>query len=149
VIGPRTPLARDALEFDYGYDSGEEWEEEPAGDADDVEDGEEEDAEAEDRDSDLDSWLVDDDEPVEPGSPPDPNLLDGDVPMVDLPPKRKAVTVDSEEKQNSKKRKVVVPLVAFAKGPCWEDTIGRCGHEVFKPYQIKLFNGTLFSSCPP
>ena len=142
-IGPRTPLAKDTLAFDYGYDSGEEWEEEPVGDADDVVDGgEEEDGDGDDSDSDLESWLVDDDdEPVsvhdKDSSPP---LLDLTVAAPIL--KRKA---HNTEKKSGKKRKVVLPLTPFAKGPVWESTIGQCNYDPFNPYRIQLFNGILLS----
>jgi chromatin assembly factor 1 subunit A len=138
VIGPRRPFARDALQMDYSYDSGEDWDEEPAGD-DVAEDADEEDVEGSDKDSDMESWLVDDDEDVgEDVSTQD--LLDGDLPIPDISPaKRKQ---EPDEAKAPKKRKVVVPLVPFAKGPCWESEIGRCEHDLFKTYQMKLFNGT-------
>ncbi|TFK42940.1 hypothetical protein BDQ12DRAFT_677051 [Crucibulum laeve] len=140
IIGPRSPFAKDVLVFDYSYDSGEEWEEEPAGDADDVvEDAEDEDGE-EDPDSDLDSWLVDDDE--------EPEVSLDDAPPIDFPtqpPKRKA---EDAENKLGKKRKVVVPLVPFSKGPYWEKTIGRCDYDPFKPYRIQLFNDTPFPINP-
>ena len=140
LIGPRTPLAKDTLAFDYAYDSGEEWEDEPVGDVDDVVDGgEEEEGDSDEQDSDLESWLVDDDnEPAilidDKNSPPP--LLDLTIaaPML----KRKA---DDAEKKSGKKRKVVLPLTPFAKGPVWEPTIGQCNYEPFNPYRIQLFNG--------
>ncbi|KAF8968365.1 hypothetical protein BDZ97DRAFT_431832 [Flammula alnicola] len=144
IIGPRTPLAKDVLVFDYGYDSGEEWEEEPVGE-DVVDDGEDEDADADEPDSDLDSWLVDDDEEpalamLDRSSPP---------PLFDFPnappPKRKA---EDTERKIGKKRKVVVPLVPFAKGPVWESIIGQCHYEPFKPYAIQLLNDTPLSIDP-
>ena len=147
IIGPRTPLAKDTLVFDYGYDSGEEWEEEPAGDADDVvDDGEEEDGDGDEPDSDLESWLVDDDdEPAislhDKHSPPPPLDLTVATPIL----KRKA---DDSEKKNGKKRKVVLPLTPFAKGPVWESTIGHCDYDPFKPYRIQLFNGIFLSIVP-
>lgn len=143
-VGPRAPFARDVLSLDYAYDSGEEWEEEN-GDADDVVEDAEEDEAGDEEDSDLDSWLVDDDDVEDPGTPIDkressPDLF-LDVPMP-APPiaKRKA----SEEKpKRSKKRKVVVPLVPFTKGPCWETNIGDCLYEPFAPYRIHLLDGIL------
>jgi hypothetical protein len=141
IIGPRTPLARDVAVFDYGYDSGEEWEEEPAGDADDIiDDGEDEDGEQDDADSDMESWLVDDD-----AEPLSPALSRGASPVfstLQASAKRKA---ESEDAKLAKKRKVVVPLVPFAKGPSWEQTIGRCEHNMFNAYRIQLFNGTCSS----
>ncbi|KAH7924570.1 hypothetical protein BV22DRAFT_498652 [Leucogyrophana mollusca] len=147
IVGPRTPFARDVVARDYGYDSGEEWEDEAPGEADDVvDDGEDEDAEG-DADSDLDSWLVDDDEVEEVGTPIE--ARDGSPFPLDLPPhpsKRKAEK--SEDKQPEKKRKVVVPLVPFAKGPCWESAIGQCEYDPFKPYRIQLFNDTPYPIDP-
>jgi hypothetical protein len=159
VIGPRSPFARDMLARDYGYDSGEEWEDEGPGDADNVDDDEDEDGEGEEADSDADSWLVDDDE-VEESVPDDrdlsPSLLD-----IPLPPhRRKAISpllldishsaskrkAETTNKQPEKKRKVVVPLVAYSKGPLWESVIGHCEYDPFKPYRIQLFNGTSFTS---
>jgi len=139
IIGPRKPLATDTLVFDYGYDSGEEWEEESVVGEEVEDDGKDEDGDAEDADSDLESWLVDDDEV------PDSTFLDhhnsSPPPFLDLPnapPKRKA---EDTERKIGKKRKVVIPLVPFAKGAVWESTIGVCEYEPFKPYAIQLFNG--------
>lgn len=136
-VGPRTPFARDVVALDYTYDSGEEWEEE-SGEADDVvEDAEDDDA-GEEPDSDLDSWLVDDDEVEEPGTPiEDRELSPGMPPPLPLP-KRKA---NDEGKKLNKRRKVVVPLVPYMKGPCWEAEIGKCMYEPFKQYRIQLLNG--------
>ncbi|KAJ3508632.1 hypothetical protein NLJ89_g5647 [Agrocybe chaxingu] len=146
IIGPRTPFAKDTLVFDYGYDSGEEWEEEPAGE-DVAEDADDDDGDADEQDSDMDSWLVDDDEePVDlsslgRNSPP---------PLFDFPgpqpqPKRKA---EDEQAKTSKKRKTVIPLVPFAKGPIWETTVGECLYDPFNPYAIQLFNDTPLSVDP-
>ena len=139
-VGPRTPFARDVVAVDYSYDSGEEWEEEEQGDADNVDDDDEDEGGAtEEVDSDLDDWLVDDDE-VEPGTPIEerpgsPDFFDFNMPQA--PPKRKR----DPEASSVKKRKVVVPLVPFNKGPCWESVIGECEYEPFKGYRIELFNG--------
>jgi chromatin assembly factor 1 subunit A len=137
TIGPRSPFKRDQAVLDYGYDSGEEWEEE--GEADDVvEDGDEEDGDADDPDSDLDSWLVDDDEVETVGQERScsPSSVEIITPLT--PPKRK---LDSGDRKLGKKRKVVVPLVPFAKGPCWEPAVAQCQSDLIKPFQIRLFNG--------
>ncbi|KAG8217560.1 chromatin assembly factor 1 subunit A-domain-containing protein [Butyriboletus roseoflavus] len=137
IVGPRTPLERDVLARDYGYDSGEEWEDEAPGDADNVEDdGEDDEPDAEDADSDLDSWLVEDDDEIRPPLDLDdlsPPPLDPSMP----PPKRKAENI---EKRSDKKRKVVVPLVPYVKGPCWESYIGHCEYDPFNVYRIQLLN---------
>jgi chromatin assembly factor 1 subunit A len=138
IIGPRQPFAQDTLVFDYAYDSGGEWEDEPIGD-DVVDDGEDEDRDDEERDSDMDDWLVDDDEEqnlvaLSRNSSPPP-IVELPVPS---PPKRKA---DDGERKLSKKRKVVVHLVPFAKGPMWESIIGQPEYEPFNSYTIRLFNG--------
>ncbi|KAF9246469.1 chromatin assembly factor 1 subunit A-domain-containing protein [Melanogaster broomeanus] len=147
VVGPRTPLERDVLARDYGYDSGEEWEDEGAGDADDVvDDGEEDDPDVEDADSDVDSWLVDDDE-AEADSPLDPRDLSPSLLDLPMPPPLKRKTENSEN-QPEKKRKVVVPLVPYAKGPFWESTIGQCEYDPFEGYRIQLFNDTPYPINP-
>ncbi|KAJ7273545.1 chromatin assembly factor 1 subunit A-domain-containing protein [Mycena haematopus] len=144
IIGPRTPFARDVAVFDYGYDSGEEWEEEPAGDADDIiDDGEDEDGEPDDADSDMDSWLVDDD-----GEPPSPGLSRGGSPVFSALPASAKRKADPEDPKLAKKRKVVVPLVPFVKGPSWEQTIGLCEYNMFNAYRIQLFNDTQFPIDP-
>lgn len=136
-VGPRTPIERDVLARDYGYDSGEDWEDEGPGDADDVvDDGEDDEPDAEDADSDLDSWLDDDDE-IQPPL----DLDDLSPPHFDLtmpPSKRKAENI---EKRSDKKRKVVVPLVPYVKGPFWESYIGHCEYDPFNSYRIQLLNG--------
>ncbi|KAG5354202.1 hypothetical protein C0989_003715 [Termitomyces sp. Mn162] len=143
IIGPRVPFSRDVLVFDYGYDSGEEWEEEPSGDADDVNDDAEDEEEDNDADSDADSWLVDDDEDVEI-SLEDMDQLDlPELPA--LPSKRKA---EEGEKKSMKKRKIVIPLIPYAKGPCWESSIGQCEYSIFDPYRIQMFNDAPLSFDP-
>src|SRR6267378_395446 len=46
IIGPRNPSAKDTLVFDYGYDSGEEWEQESIVGEEVEDDGKDEDGEA-------------------------------------------------------------------------------------------------------
>lgn len=146
VIGPRTPFAQDLLARDYAYDSGEEWEDEDASQADDVvDDAEEDDGDGDEADSDVDSWLVDDEE-MEISLPSDPrDLSPSSIDLPISPPKRKA---DGAGRQLEKKRKVVVPLVPFAKGPCWEPVVGRCEYELFEPYRIQLFNDVPYPIDP-
>ncbi|KAI0080560.1 hypothetical protein K474DRAFT_1657705 [Panus rudis PR-1116 ss-1] len=137
-VGPRTPFARDVVAIDYTYDSGEEWAEEDEGGDDVVEDADEDDAGGDDADSDLDSWLVDDDDIEDPGTPIEER--EGS-PFDNLPPppkpKRKA---DGDNSKGLKRRKVVVPLVPFSKGPCWDENIRKCEYEPFNPYRIHIFN---------
>ncbi|EIW84959.1 hypothetical protein CONPUDRAFT_149822 [Coniophora puteana RWD-64-598 SS2] len=141
VVGPRRPFAKDVVARDYGYDSGEEWEAEEPGDADDVmEDGEDDEGDGEEPDSDLDSWLVDDEDVEDPGTPIEAR---DNSPPLDFPlplPKRKE---HGDHDQPTKKRRMVVPLVPFAKGPCWEPAIGECEYEPFEHYRIQLLN-----DCP-
>ncbi|KAI0797807.1 hypothetical protein C8Q75DRAFT_739751 [Abortiporus biennis] len=155
-VGPRTWKAKDVIGRDYTYDSGEEWEEgEEEGEGEEVDDGDEDgDGKDEEADSDLDSWLVDDDDDVEPGTPiEDRELSLGmDVDTLELPvvkPKRK---VEEESQPHSKgmgkKRKVVVPLVPFTKGPCYEDKIGKFTYEPFSTYSLQLCNDTPFPINP-
>ena len=141
TVGPRTPFARDAATFDYTYDSGEEWEEEEEG-GDDVMSNDGEDvAETSDIDSDLDDWLVGDDEDLDPGTPLSERA---GSPFSLIPPplldQTKRKPVKTEDRREPKKRKVM-PLVPFNKGPCLENTIGLCDYEPFNHYRIQLFNG--------
>ncbi|TBU32249.1 hypothetical protein BD311DRAFT_714705 [Dichomitus squalens] len=159
-IGPRTPFARDAVQVDYGYDSGEEWAEEDAGEADDVlDDGGEEEGAEDERDSDLDSWLVDDDEVEEEGTSGGERVGSPGSPELELLPlhgagakrKTKGEEKDAERGERvggGKKRRVVVPLVPFCKGPEWETSIGQCAYAPFGAYRIQLFNDTPFPIDP-
>lgn len=145
-VGPRSPFARDVVSLDYTVDSEAEWEEEEEGDVLDggEEDGEDDGAVAEEVDSDLDSWLVDDDEIVDPGTPIDEREGSPDFPFNVPPPplpKRKSKEDSEGASKEAKKRKVVVPLVPFTKGPCWENTIGEVTYEPFKAYSIQLLGG--------
>ena len=142
VVGPRTPFAKDAVAFDYGYDSGAEWEEEEEG-GDDLNsiNGSEDDSSDVGSDE-MDDWLVDDDE-VEPGTPLSDRASPPPFPVPNEPPvKRKSAT---EMSKKETKRRKVMPLVPFAKGPCLEQTIGECDYEPFKQYRIQLFNGNVLS----
>ncbi|TDL27563.1 hypothetical protein BD410DRAFT_740732 [Rickenella mellea] len=136
-VKSRKPLARDPVALDYSYDSGAEWEEEEEGGDDlmsldgsaDEEDGSE---------SELDDWLVDDAAVEDPGTPLSERAGSPDFPPLPAP-KRK---LPSGECKDTKKRKVVVPLVPFTKGPCWEVALGKPAYDPFKPYCIRLFNDT-------
>jgi chromatin assembly factor 1 subunit A len=122
IVGPRSPFARDLLARDYGYDSGEEWEDEGAADADNVDDYDNDEGDGEECDSDLESWQVDDDE-IEEVVPDDRDLSPSLLDLPPPPPKRKAEPLS---KQPEKKRKIVVPLVPYMKDPLWESIIGQC-----------------------
>lgn len=147
-VGPRAPFARDVVSIDYAVDSEAEWEEQDEGEGEVLDggedDGEDDGAGAEDVDSDLDSWLVDDDEPVEPGTPVEERFGSPDFPLIPLPPPKRKAKVEEETKEQktgSKKKRVVEHLVQFEKGPCWEGTIGECAWEPFKAMRIEFFNG--------
>ncbi|KAI5123318.1 hypothetical protein M0805_009339 [Coniferiporia weirii] len=150
VVGPRTPYAKDAVAFDYSYDSGEEWEEEEEG-GDDLMDLTGSDAgESSDLGSELDDWLVDDDDnDLDPGTPLSGRegspALPPSLPGPEPPMKRKSIK--NEERKEPKKRKVM-PLLPFSKGPCWENVIGECSYEPFKQHRIQLFNDTPFPIDP-
>ena len=154
-VGPRTPFAQDLVQVDYSYDSGEEWAEEE-GEADDVVEDADEDGDGDDEpDSDMDSWLVDDDDVDEPGTPIEDRLGSPGFPDVDVlsssSNKRKAKENEKEKEKDkcvNKRRRVVIPLVPFSKGPEWERMVGRCTYEPFNAYRIQLFNGKHISSSP-
>ena len=137
TVGPRCPFTRDGVVLDYTYDSGEEWEPEEEGDdLINVDDSGDEKADS-DADSDMDSWLVDDDEEIV-----DPIPLDTDIPdLMPTVPEQKRKRPAQAKNAESKKRKVVVPLVPFVKGPLWENEIGSCSYEPLRGFRIQLFNG--------
>ena len=137
TIRPRRPFARDVVAIDYSYDSSEEWEEECPGEADDVADDNDDDDEGDvGEDSDADSWLVDDDndDDVEAVVP-----VDGadSVPF----PKRRLEGANGTG--NSYKKRRVVPLVPFIKGPVWDPSITKTAEEVFIPFRVRFFNGNV------
>jgi len=152
-VGPRAPFGRDVVAVDYTYDSGEEWAGEEEGGGDDVVEMSDEDKDEDEDASDMDDWLVDEDE-EEVATPIEERDLGDEFPFPPLPDvgkgKRKADMEKDEAKEKeragdsakAKKRKVVVPLVPFTKGPCWENDIGRCEYDPFKQYRIQLFNGS-------
>lgn len=157
-IGPRAPFKKDAVQVDYAYDSGEEWAEEDAGEADDVlDDGGEDEGADDEPDSDLDDWLVDDDEVEEPGTLLGERMSSPGFPDLNLTPlnscggtgKRKVKEEKAERSGGGKKRKVVVPLVPFFKGPEWETAVGQCAYEPFKAYRMQLFNGMCLLTFTP
>jgi chromatin assembly factor 1 subunit A len=104
-----------------------------------MDDAEDDDADGEDPDSDLDSWLVDDDEELDGPIMVDERELSPSL-LPDLPPRTGKRKSDDTEKKTEKKRKVVIPLVPFSKGPCWEQAIGQC-EDFMAPFRIQLFNG--------
>lgn len=153
-VGPRRPLGRDTAQFDYAYDSEEDWEEEEEGEA----KGEEVDADAmsvdSEDESDADSWLAPDDEiEVATGFSGSPPPLDDDPFLTPAPPvpvpkpaagkpyvtkKRKAATGAARE--GGEKKRKVVPLVPWIKGPHWEDGNAK-EVQAFKAHRIRLLNG--------
>ena len=144
-IKPRRPFARDDITIDYAYDSGEEWGEEEEGGGDDVLGDSDDERGDEEESDDLDGWLVDGDDeevvtPIEEREGldafPFPPVPEGSKVKRKA---RKEKETDTESK--SKKRKVVVPLMPFIKGPCWETAIGECDYEPFNQYRIQFFNG--------
>jgi chromatin assembly factor 1 subunit A len=151
LIKPRRPFARDHIAIDYSYDSGAEWGEEDEGGGDDVLGDSDDERDNEEESDDLDGWLVDgdDEEAVTPieeregldDAFPFPPLAEGSK------SKRKVVKEkETDTEARVKKRKVVVPLVPFVKGPCWETVIGDCEYDPFNHYRIQLFNGQSFLS---
>ncbi|KAG8986044.1 hypothetical protein FRB90_004239, partial [Tulasnella sp. 427] len=136
----------DPVAFDYSYDSGEEWEEEPE-DAEEVLSSagseEEDDVGSEEEE---DDWLVGDDEiEYEAGAVPEqhsrsisPSLSNG--------AKRK-LEVEKEKEKESKKRRIVKALVPYSTGPHWEDSVGDCPDHL-RNYRIQLLNDTPFPIDP-
>ncbi|KAI0262931.1 chromatin assembly factor 1 subunit A-domain-containing protein [Gloeopeniophorella convolvens] len=153
LIKPRKPFARDDVALDYAYDSGAEWGEEEEGGGDDVLGDSDEERDDDEGSDDLDDWLVDgeDEEAVTPIE--EREGLDA-FPFPPLPEAGKSKRKAAKEAEaggdasKTKKRKVVVPLVPFVKGPCWESEIGKCEYEPFEQYRIQLFNDTPYPLDP-
>jgi chromatin assembly factor 1 subunit A len=135
VIGPRRPIARDVVAIDYSYDSSEEWEETP-GDAVDVAGDSDDDEELDvGEDSDADSWLVEDND--------DHMEAVATVEEANMVPHSKRPLEGVGGVGNSYKKRRVVPLVPFVKGPVWDPTINKATDEAFTPFRVRFFNGAL------
>jgi chromatin assembly factor 1 subunit A len=147
LIKPRRPFARDDIAIDYAYDSDAEWSEEEEGGGDDVVGDSDDERDESEESDDLDGWLVDgDDEEV--ATPVEEREGVDAFPFPHVPESSRSKRKAGKEKENgadtegkAKKRKVVVPLVPFIKGPCWESEIGRCEYEPLNQYRVQLFNG--------
>ncbi|EJD52907.1 hypothetical protein AURDEDRAFT_157461 [Auricularia subglabra TFB-10046 SS5] len=158
-VGPRTPFGQDAV-FNYEYDSEEDWEEEPEeGTGEAIDDAMSVDS-GDDDDDDADSWLAPDDEVEElEGSPPplddDPFLAPSPAPVASTSSsaakpletrKRKAAT---SARDDGKKKRKVVPLVPWIKGPFWEES--RAKKDVpaaLRAYRLRLLNDAPCSIDP-
>ncbi|KIJ44138.1 hypothetical protein M422DRAFT_252636 [Sphaerobolus stellatus SS14] len=134
-VTPRKPLACDLISFDYAYDSDAEWEQGENGeDVDTLDDSMDED-EASSVASDLDGWLVEGDEVEE----------ESELPLSPTAGiKRKALI--NQESQNKKRK--IVPLIPYQKGPLWETEIGQTDYQPFMSMRIQLFNDTTFPIDP-
>ncbi|KAI0253932.1 chromatin assembly factor 1 subunit A-domain-containing protein [Lactifluus subvellereus] len=151
LIKPRRPFARDDIAIDYAHDSDAEWGEEEEGGGDDVLGDSDDERDDDDESDDLDGWLIDGDDeevvtPVEEREGMDafpfPPIPEGSK------SKRKVGKEETDAEGKAKKRKVVVPLVPFIKGPCWESEIGNCEYEPLNQYRIQLFNDTPYPLDP-
>ena len=136
-VGPTTPFARDLLSFDYDHDSDAEWEdgrteEGGAEDVDSPDESMEDDVSS--VDSELDRWLVEGDviEMERSKAADSPHLA---------PPNSSNKRKAAGTRPLSNKKRKVVPLVPFQKGPMWETELGRCEYEPFRPMRIQLLNG--------
>lgn len=135
AVRPRRPLTRDVVAVDYSYDSSEEWEEENTGDVDDIADDNDDDDELDaGDDSDADSWLVDDEDM-------DAAVRADEVDNSSPHPKRQLEGTSG--RGNSYKKRKVVPLVPFVKGPVWDPAIAKTVEETFTPFRVRFFNGML------
>lgn len=148
TIGPRRPLAKDALQFDYSYDSEVEW-----GEEDQDEKGEEiqsqpgsDDEKEKDNDSDADSWLVSDSEDVglEDMDPDNVNIppdLTTDDPIDNAIAAEKRNERAKAKKKSNKSKKPNQPSKPYVSGLKWESEDGQITYAPFISYQIRFFNG--------
>lgn len=151
LVKPCRPFARDHIAIDYSYDSGAEWGEEDEGGGDDVLGDSDDERDDEEESDDLDGWLVDgdDEEAVTPieereglDAFPFPPLAEGSK------SKRKVGKEKETDTEGKAKKRKVVPLVPFVKGPCWETAVGDCEYDPFNQYRIQLFNDTPYPIDP-
>ncbi|EIM23186.1 hypothetical protein E3Q22_00295 [Wallemia mellicola] len=156
TVGPRRPFAKDALQFDYSYDSEVEWgEEEPDEKGEEIQSQPGSDDEKDkDNESDADSWLVSDSEDV--------GLEDMDLDNMDIPDLREKVDDPIEnaiaaerrdervkaKKKNNKSRKPNQPSKPYVSGLKWESDEGQITYPPFISYQIKFFNDADVSINP-
>lgn len=146
AIRPRRPFARDVVAIDYSYDSSEEWEEDSPGDADDVADDDDDDDELDaGEDSDIDSWLVDDNDDGD-GDEGDVEAV-SPVDEVDPAPHSKRPLEGAGGAGTPYKKRRVVRLVPFVKGPIWDPAIVRTP-EMFAPFRLRFFNGMWLVAQP-
>ncbi|KAH9053883.1 chromatin assembly factor 1 subunit A-domain-containing protein [Lactarius vividus] len=151
LIKPRRPFARDDIVIDYSYDSGAEWGEEEEGGGDDIMGDSDDERDDEEESDDLEGWLVDGDDgeaatPVEERDELDAFPFPPPLPESGKHKRKVEKEKETDTECKTKKRKAVVPLVPFIKGPCWETEIGDCEYDPFKHYRIQLFNGEYFFS---
>ncbi|KAH8983583.1 hypothetical protein EDB86DRAFT_3050268 [Lactarius hatsudake] len=145
LIKPRRPFARDDIVIDYSYDSGAEWGEEEEGGGDEIMGDSDDERDDDEESDDLDGWLVDGDDgeaatPVEERDGLDAFPFPPPLPEGGKHKRKVEKEKETDTDCKTKKRKAVVPLVPFIKGPCWETEIGDCEYDPFKHYRIQLFN---------
>ncbi|TIA76193.1 hypothetical protein E3P91_00109 [Wallemia ichthyophaga] len=163
TIGPRRPLAKDALQFDYTYDSEVEW-----GEEEQDEKGEEiqsqpgsDDEKDKDNDSDADSWLVSDTEDVGLEGVDLDNVDNVDsVNSLNIPPDLKtddpidnAIAAEkrnerAKAKKKNKSKKPNQPSKPYISGLKWESEDGQITYPPFMTYQIRFFNDAQVSVNP-
>ncbi|KAH9028140.1 chromatin assembly factor 1 subunit A-domain-containing protein [Lactarius pseudohatsudake] len=153
LIKPRRPFARDDIVIDYSYDSGAEWGEEEEGGGDEIMGDSDDERDDDEGSDDLDGWLVDGDDgeaatPVEERDGLDAFPFPPPLPEGGKHKRKVEKEKETDTECKTKKRKAVIPLVPFIKGPCWETEIGDCEYDPFKHYRIQLFNDTPYPLDP-
>lgn len=158
MVGPRTPFARDTAILNYEHDSEAEWEEEVDDpDAEDVaSDGERSGDEKEEVESDVDSWLAEDDEiEYQEGYDADGDMVmqaaenggrlpgeDDDIVVVESEKTKKKKERDAKKRKadrdRKKKREIMLPV---AKGMFWQADVEEVVEPAIKPMRIQLLNG--------
>ncbi|KAG8884473.1 hypothetical protein FRB97_004247 [Tulasnella sp. 331] len=150
-VRPRVPFNKDHIAFDYSYDSGEEWEDEPEDAEEVVSSDEEDESVVADEEDEFDDWLVgDDDVQFEDGASrtgANGRSVSPSSASAGANAKRK-LELEKDKDQETKKRRVVAPLVPYCAGPFWEDRIGECSVDHFKAFRIQLINDTPYPIDP-
>lgn len=148
LVAPRTPFEQDRSTLNYDIDSEEEWEEDDP-DAEALGGSDEEDDAGSEADSEVNSWLADDEEPLEfeegfEGDEPMPMLLDGEEDEDEALRMARRRVEDRERKKKmvseGAKKKLPGKLVPVSLGPHWEAELGQVSQPLFRSCRMQFLN---------
>lgn len=142
LIRPRKPFAKDTCLFDYDYDSEDEWDEEEAGDGEDVnsDDARSQGSDEADSQDELDDWMCEDNEiEYEEGFEADGSEIQKDPTIAARD--RAIAKKERSAKDSLARSKAPKALVPVSRGPVWEPQYGHQLHSAFESMSICFLNG--------